>query len=131
MTVARRRRRSSRALSLNSSLAAPGLRLSQVPLLIARQPWSLRNRFLTARRKHHRVRLRRARNLRPEQLGQGHVRDRTRGRVPLPQNSVTLVSAQATRVRPGAVLGPVLARAFARLASFLRSLVNARFPSGA
>src|SRR3954467_11196322 len=43
---------------------------------------------------HHRVRLRRARNLRREQLGQRRTRNRPRGRVPLPQDGVTLVRTQ-------------------------------------
>ena len=43
---------------------------------------------------HHRDRLRRARHLRREQLRQGRGRDRTRGGVPLPQDGVTLLSAQ-------------------------------------
>src|SRR3954452_25382883 len=43
---------------------------------------------------HHRVRFRRTRNLRREQLGQGRTRNRPCGRVPLPQNGATLVRAQ-------------------------------------
>src|SRR3954453_13156934 len=43
---------------------------------------------------HHRVRFRRTRNLRREQLGQSRTRNRPCGRVPLPQNGATLVRAQ-------------------------------------
>ena len=43
---------------------------------------------------HHRIRLRRARHLRRKQLRQRRHRDRTRGGVPLPQDGVTLPSAQ-------------------------------------
>ena len=43
---------------------------------------------------HDRVCLRCARNLRREQLGQRRSRHRACGRVPLPQDGVTLVSAQ-------------------------------------
>ena len=45
--------------------------------------------------------------------------------------AATITVLNVARVRPGAVLGPVLARAFARLALILRSLVKARFSSGA
>ena len=67
------------------------------PAQVMRQPARARIELAVAQPlvlEHHRVRLRRARNLRREQLGQRRSRHRPRGRVPLPQDGVTLVSAQ-------------------------------------
>ena len=67
------------------------------PAQVMRQPARARIELAVAQPlvlEHHRVRLGRARNLRREQLGQCRTRHRPRGRVPLPQDGLTLLSAQ-------------------------------------
>src|SRR4051794_1494248 len=67
------------------------------PTQMMRQPARARIELAVAQPlvlEHHRVRLRRARNLRREQLGQRRTRNRPRGVVPLSQDGVTLVRTQ-------------------------------------